>query len=79
LGLAYVLVDQDRAIDWFAKGYEERSFWMTNLGGPAWRRLRDTNPRFAALVKKVGLPQRPTVGSTDEATEIPDQWVARDR
>jgi hypothetical protein len=49
------LGDKDRAFEWFTKSYEERSRQMMYLGvSPLLDDLR-SDPRFAALVKKVGL------------------------
>jgi hypothetical protein len=42
---------------WLEKGYEERSFQMQWLKiEPRWDSLR-SDPRFAELVRRIGLPQ----------------------
>jgi tetratricopeptide (TPR) repeat protein len=58
------LGDKQRALDYLEKAYEERSEYLVNAdwGGlrtdPAWDNLRD-EPRFQALLKKVGLDHWP--------------------
>ena len=50
------LGDNDKAIDYLEKGYEERAFQMQFLKiDPRWDKLRD-DPRFQELLKKIGLP-----------------------
>jgi len=50
------LGDPDEAFVWLNKAFEERAPWLTNLKtDPAFDPLR-SDPRFAALVKRVGLP-----------------------
>lgn len=49
------LGEREEAIAWLEKGYEERAYQMQNLGiEPMWDSLR-SDPRFADLVRKVGL------------------------
>ena len=49
------LGDEDKAIEYLEKGYEERAFHMQFLKiDPRWDKLRD-DPRFQELLKKVGL------------------------
>src|SRR6266700_716451 len=51
------LGDKDEAFAWLEKGYDERSFNMTWLKAePRWDSLR-SDPRFADLVRRLGLPQ----------------------
>ncbi len=51
------LGEKDQAFAWLEKGYEERSFQMQWLNvEPRWDSLR-SDPRFADLVRRVGLPQ----------------------
>ena len=51
------LSDKDEAFAWLEKGYDERSFNMTWLKvEPRWDSLR-SDPRFADLVRRLGLPQ----------------------
>ena len=51
------LGDKDEAFAWLEKGYDERSFNMTWLKvEPRWDSLR-SDPRFADLVRRLGLPQ----------------------
>jgi TolB-like protein/Tfp pilus assembly protein PilF len=50
------LGDADEAFVWLNKAFDERAPWLTNLKtDPAFDPLR-SDPRFAALVKKIGLP-----------------------
>jgi len=50
------LDDKDQAFDWLNKAYEGRSHWLVWLNrDPRWNRLR-SDPRFADLKKRVGLP-----------------------
>jgi TolB-like protein len=50
------LGEKDEAIEWLEKGYDERSYQMQNLKvEPTWDSLRD-DPRFADLIRRVGLP-----------------------
>jgi TolB-like protein/tetratricopeptide (TPR) repeat protein len=49
------LGEKDEAVKWLEKGYEERAYAMQNLKiEPSWDGLRD-DPRFADLVRRVGL------------------------
>jgi serine/threonine-protein kinase len=49
--------DKDQAFAWLEKGYEERGFQMQWLSiEPRWNNLR-SDPRFANLTRRVGLPQ----------------------
>ena len=49
------LGEYDRAFEYLQKGYEERAGWMIWLRvDPVWNPLRD-DPRFSALLKKMGL------------------------
>ena len=49
------LGDKDRALDWWAKAVEDRSFEVTFLKvDPLSDDLRD-DPRFVDLLRKVGL------------------------
>jgi tetratricopeptide (TPR) repeat protein len=58
LALVYTgLGDKDKAFAWLEKAYEARSGDVVLLNlDPAWEPLRG-DPRYAALTKKVGLPQ----------------------
>ncbi len=50
------LGDLDSALEWLETGYEERDEWMTFLAVlPFWDPLRD-DPRFVALLHRMGLP-----------------------
>jgi DNA-binding SARP family transcriptional activator/Tfp pilus assembly protein PilF len=50
------LGDRDRAFAALERGVQERTHWMVWLNrDPRWRSLRG-DPRFASLVKEVGLP-----------------------
>jgi len=51
------LGETDQAFAWFEKAYEERSGLLTSLKvNPIWEPLR-SDPRFADLLRRVGLPQ----------------------
>jgi tetratricopeptide (TPR) repeat protein len=51
------LGDKDKAFEWLEKAYDNRLGDIVYLNlEPAWEPLRD-DPRYAALAKKVGLPQ----------------------
>ena len=47
--------DNDRALEWLEKGYEERSPTMPYLGMPGFDSLRD-DPRFQSLLRRMNLP-----------------------
>ena len=50
------LGDRDRAFEWLEKAYEERSNRLAYLGRErVWESLR-SDPRFAALLARIGLP-----------------------
>ena len=51
------LGDKDRAFEWLEKGFEERDTFLTRIKvEPEFDSLR-SDPRFADLVRRVGLPQ----------------------
>ncbi|HTL46409.1 MAG TPA: protein kinase [Vicinamibacterales bacterium] len=51
------LGDTEHAFAWLDTGIRERSHWLVWLGrDPRWNGIR-SDPRFAQLVRKVGLPQ----------------------
>ena len=51
------LGDKEKAIEYLEKGYEERAFQMQFLKvDPRWDKLRD-DPRFADLMRQMGLPE----------------------
>jgi adenylate cyclase len=56
--IAYVyagLGDKDKAFEWLEKGYNEQNGYLGYLKvDPLWDNLR-TDPRFAAMLKKMGL------------------------
>jgi DNA-binding winged helix-turn-helix (wHTH) protein/TolB-like protein/Flp pilus assembly protein TadD len=58
MALGYVFLGQkDQAFAWLEKAYAERSGWMVHLKvDPRFDSLR-SDPRFADLVRRVGLPQ----------------------
>jgi hypothetical protein len=50
--------DHDRAMHWLEKAYEAHSANLPYVAAdPLWDPMR-SNPRFQALVRKLGLPQR---------------------
>ena len=51
------LGDKDRAFEWLEKGYEERDMFLAKIKvEPGFDSLR-SDPRFADLVRRLGLPQ----------------------
>ncbi len=50
--------DYERAIDWLEEAYEVRDPNLPYIGDPGWDPLR-SDPRFQALVKRMGLPPLP--------------------
>jgi hypothetical protein len=51
------LGEKDQAFAWLEKAYEQRSFLLAYLKvDPIWDPLR-SDPRFADLVRRIGLPQ----------------------
>ena len=47
--------DDDETLHWLEKAYEERDQIVYSMGvDPDWDRVR-SNPRFTALLKKIGL------------------------
>jgi TolB-like protein/DNA-binding winged helix-turn-helix (wHTH) protein/Tfp pilus assembly protein PilF len=50
------LGEKDQAFDWLDKGVEERTHWLVWLKlDPRWVKIR-SDPRFASLLHRVGLP-----------------------
>jgi tetratricopeptide (TPR) repeat protein len=57
-GIHIGLGENDRAMEYLEKSYEEHSHWLIYLHiDPSMDHLRD-NPRFQALLRHVGLPAR---------------------
>jgi len=56
IALNYALAGANsEALDWLEKAVEERTPWLPELKmDPAWDALR-SQPRFIALLKKIGL------------------------
>ena len=51
------LGDKDQAFAWLEKGYQQRDFWLTFIQGePTFDPLR-ADPRFQALVRRIGFPE----------------------
>jgi len=51
------LGDKDQAFAWLEKGFEERSYQMTNIKLEPRFDVLHSDPRFADLVRRIGLPQ----------------------
>jgi TolB-like protein len=57
------LGDTAQALAWLEKAYDDRSFFLVSLNvDPRFDHLR-AEPRFRALVQRVGLPTKPVQGS----------------
>lgn len=50
------LGDQDRAFEWLEKAYEDRTVFMTFLKVDPVMDVLRPDPRYADLVRRVGLP-----------------------
>jgi len=51
------LEEKDLEFEWLEKAYQERSSWLTELGvDPVWADLH-SDPRYADLIRRVGLPE----------------------
>jgi serine/threonine-protein kinase len=58
------LVERDRVFEWLERAYQERDAWMLyTLTDPLLAPLR-SDPRFADLVRRVGLPSPPVARGT---------------
>ena len=57
LAIVYLaLGEKQQALDWLEKAYEDRNWWMPWIKvEPRFDSLR-SDPRFADLVRRVGLP-----------------------
>jgi eukaryotic-like serine/threonine-protein kinase len=67
IALVYVgLGDRDQAFQWLDKAYDEHSVRLINIAvHPRLTALR-SDPRFTALVKRIGLPMPPAGGNSNE-------------
>jgi serine/threonine protein kinase/tetratricopeptide (TPR) repeat protein len=67
IALVYVgLGDRDQAFQWLDKAYDEHSVRLINIAvHPRLTGLR-SDPRFTALVKRIGLPMPPAGGNSNE-------------
>jgi eukaryotic-like serine/threonine-protein kinase len=65
VALVYVgLGEKDEVFQWLDKAYDERSVRLINIAvHPRWASLRN-DPRFVALVQKIGLPMPPVSGNS---------------
>jgi tetratricopeptide (TPR) repeat protein len=65
IALVYVgLGEKDEVFQWLDKAYDERSVRLINIAvHPRWASLRN-DPRFVALVQKIGLPMPPVSGNS---------------
>ena len=63
IALVYAgLGDRERAFEWLEKAYDERSNRLAYLGRePGWTSLHP-DPRFAALLSRIGLPKVAALG-----------------
>ena len=52
------LGDKDRAFDWLNTAYQERDFLMESLKTDFTLDSLHSDPRYAALVRKIGFPQQ---------------------
>ena len=65
------LGEDDEAIHYLERAYEEHAPWMSFLAvDPMWDRLRD-DPRFTAIVRKMGLAPPQTAAAGASATSSP--------
>jgi hypothetical protein len=51
------LGDKDEAFRWLGTAYQERDYWRVALNNDFVFDPLGPDPRFAAIVRKVGLPQ----------------------
>jgi tetratricopeptide (TPR) repeat protein len=58
------LGDTDRMFEWLEKAYEERDSWLTNMLIDPFLKPMRADPRFADLVRRVGMPM-PTSTAQD--------------
>ncbi len=58
LGLLFMMVgEEERALAWLERGYEQRDPLMTNLKAhPAFDPIR-SDPRFDDLLRRIGFPE----------------------
>ena len=56
-GLYAELGDKDQAFRWLNTAYQERDWWLVGLKTDFLLDPIRSDPRFAELVRKVGLPQ----------------------
>ena len=63
--LNLALRDEERVFEWLERAYEERDSWMTTLRmNPRYDPLR-SDPKFADLLRRVGLPEQ-SLGSVSK-------------
>lgn len=61
IAVAYKMIgDEESALDWLDKAVEERSTMSVMAVDPALASMR-TNPRFKAILKRIGLPEETSV------------------
>jgi TolB-like protein/Tfp pilus assembly protein PilF len=66
VGLRYLDADDnERAIDWLEKAYEERDPNLPYVGMPIYDPLRD-HPRFQGLLRRMNLPTGPSSAPAEE-------------
>ena len=64
IGAAYVsLGDPDTAVKWFRKGVDDRADCMAWLGVEPWIEAFRSDPRYAELLRDVGLTPRPAAAA----------------
>jgi serine/threonine-protein kinase len=71
IAIMYLGADNhEEAIAWLEKGYEQRDVWMAFLAVlPFWDPIRD-DPRFADLVRRVGLPDLSTGNAPKDPSNL---------
>jgi TolB-like protein/Flp pilus assembly protein TadD len=70
----YALVGEtDRAFEWLDRAFSERSPYLSTLNVEQWFDGIRNDPRFAALLEKVGLRRRTTIRESPQAVTSEDK------